>query len=299
MMKPSIFLAHSKKDRSFIEHLANDLRSALVNVWYDEWEIPVGESFRNKIFEDGISNCDLFFVYLTPDSIQSYWVKRELDAAFIRDAKLKGGFLSLFVDAEESRKLLSLDLQALHCPVLNNNDYARPLCQLVSRVWEGTLKKSINDATTSVQMENLRLQKNVAELETKIVKLETAGNMTFETTVSHLKSIKYIGEDGEISLDAIFVKLSNLLATGALRGNLEYHIIKILYPKRESAEPFFSLYGTSPYEVMDFIGPLILSQLVYVQPSSGEWADSYYLTDIGKRVVMELLSQSNQAKPLI
>jgi hypothetical protein len=58
-------LSHSKQDSQFIESLANQLRTARIDVWYDEWEIPPGESIRRKIFDDGIPNCHVFFVYLT------------------------------------------------------------------------------------------------------------------------------------------------------------------------------------------------------------------------------------------
>ena len=107
-MKPRVFLCHSKSDKLLIEKIANDLRAAYIDVWYDEWEIPPGESFRSKIFEDGIPNCELLFAYLTPHSAESRWVKRELDAAFIHDIQVKGGFIALFVDSEETRKLLPL-----------------------------------------------------------------------------------------------------------------------------------------------------------------------------------------------
>src|SRR4051794_34340131 len=99
-LKPIVFLSHTKSDRSIVERLATDLRLARIDVWYDDWEIPPGESFRRQIFEEGIPKSDLFFVYLTERSIQSYWVARELDGAFIRDAEARGGFLAFFVDSD-------------------------------------------------------------------------------------------------------------------------------------------------------------------------------------------------------
>ncbi len=59
-MKPRIFLSHSKADKMLIEKLANDLRSARIDVWYDEWEIPSGESFRQQIVK-GIEETVLGF----------------------------------------------------------------------------------------------------------------------------------------------------------------------------------------------------------------------------------------------
>jgi hypothetical protein len=61
-MKPKIFLSHSKKDKVIIEKVASDIRHCGIDVWYDEWEIPPGESIRKKIskMEYHIATCSLF-----------------------------------------------------------------------------------------------------------------------------------------------------------------------------------------------------------------------------------------------
>ena len=101
-MKPRVFLSHSKNDKNFIENIANDLRSARVDVWYDEWEIPPGDSFRHQLTK-GIDESDLFFIYLTESSVNSYWVQHELDTAFIKQANAGRTILALFVDSDNVR----------------------------------------------------------------------------------------------------------------------------------------------------------------------------------------------------
>ena len=103
-MKPRVFLSHSKSDREYIERLAMDLRSARIDVWYDDWEIPPGSSLRAKIFEEGITECDLFFIYLTKNSRDSSWVRWELDAAFVLELEKRGGFIAIFVDSDDTRQ---------------------------------------------------------------------------------------------------------------------------------------------------------------------------------------------------
>ena len=71
--RPRVFLSHSKRDRAFIERLASDLRLALIDVWYDDWEIPPGDSLRRRILSEGIPESDLFFIYITDNSLSSYW----------------------------------------------------------------------------------------------------------------------------------------------------------------------------------------------------------------------------------
>lgn len=76
----SIFLAHSSKDKPFARKLASRLERAGVKVWIDEAQILVGDSLLEKL-EDGIRGSQYLGAILSPDSINSKWVKRELRAA--------------------------------------------------------------------------------------------------------------------------------------------------------------------------------------------------------------------------
>lgn len=149
-MQPTVFLSHSKKDKKFIEKLANDLHIAQIKVWYDEWEISPGESIRKKIFEDGMPKCNLFFVYITKNSIDSPWVRREIDSALIMEAEEDKISIALFVDSESTRNKLSYDLKSRNIPVLNELEYYPVFIKLVSRAWNSLLKQasSLPEKTT-------------------------------------------------------------------------------------------------------------------------------------------------------
>lgn len=84
----SLFLSHSSRDRAFCERLALDLTNADIPVWYDEWELKVGDSLRAKISE-GIESQDYLAVVLSHASIASSWVHQELNAALDRELKEK------------------------------------------------------------------------------------------------------------------------------------------------------------------------------------------------------------------
>lgn len=77
----SIFIAHSSKDKPFARRLAADLSASGVRVWLDEAEILVGDSLIEKI-QKAILEMDHFAVVLSPHSVKSKWVKKELEAAF-------------------------------------------------------------------------------------------------------------------------------------------------------------------------------------------------------------------------
>ena len=84
----SIFLCHSSTNKLFVEKLANDLTKLGVKVWFDKWEIKIGESLTGKI-EEGIRANEYFGIVLSPDALASQWVRNELSAAWIKQMNIK------------------------------------------------------------------------------------------------------------------------------------------------------------------------------------------------------------------
>lgn len=79
-MSTSIFLSHNSADKPFARRLALDLDAQGVKYWLDEAEIKVGESLIEKI-RDGIDGVEFVAVILSPDSVKSPWVQKEVDVA--------------------------------------------------------------------------------------------------------------------------------------------------------------------------------------------------------------------------
>jgi hypothetical protein len=76
-----VFLSHSARDRRFVERLAQTLREHGIRVWYSERHIRGGQRWFDEI-GSALKRCDWFVVVLSPNSIRSVWVKRELLYAF-------------------------------------------------------------------------------------------------------------------------------------------------------------------------------------------------------------------------
>ena len=87
-MAKSVFLCHNGKDKSFVRRLATDLSLAGATVWLDEAEIKLGDSLLGKI-EEGICGSEYLAVVLSPNSIKSEWVKRELQIALTKEIAQK------------------------------------------------------------------------------------------------------------------------------------------------------------------------------------------------------------------
>ena len=74
-----VFLAHSSVDKILISRIAFDLRKRGLPVWFDKWELKVGDSLHDKI-EHGIESSGYLVVALSKHSVESPWVKIELNA---------------------------------------------------------------------------------------------------------------------------------------------------------------------------------------------------------------------------
>jgi TIR domain len=72
---PNVFISHRKSDAQQAEQLANELRDAGHEVWFDEWKIDVGDSIVERI-NQGLEGSK-YLVLCYSSSGLSPWVNRE------------------------------------------------------------------------------------------------------------------------------------------------------------------------------------------------------------------------------
>lgn len=284
-MRPRIFLSHSKADQDFVKKLAIDLRPARVEVWYDDWEIPPGASLRLKIFKEGISGCDLFFVYLTKNSVESHWVKSELDAAFIIEIEKKAGFMALFVDSDETRECLSADLRSRRVPTINSQNYSERLLELASLSWEAFMKKNVTENRELNRIALLELEKKIVEQKLEIANIKSSDFINYSRILQALDETKIILNGKEATLKELFLHLSNNLATGETDNFIRARLYRFFGFERDY------IYIDENFSKMEeIIGQLIILGLVRVQPPLGSFFDvtMFYLTEVGRNTVLEI-----------
>jgi hypothetical protein len=79
-----VFISYSRKDGDFVDRLIQDLEQHGTSVWIDRQDIETGDSWRGQIV-DGIRNCKAFIIILSPNSVGSKNVSRELSLAESHD----------------------------------------------------------------------------------------------------------------------------------------------------------------------------------------------------------------------
>jgi len=76
-----VFISYSHADSKLALRLVADLQLHGLTVWFDSWDLLVGESLMDAI-TTAVHNHDVFVILLSPNSVSSEWVKRELEVAF-------------------------------------------------------------------------------------------------------------------------------------------------------------------------------------------------------------------------
>jgi hypothetical protein len=79
--QPDVFLSHSSVDKKIARRLACDLSSVGVDVWFDDWEIELGDSLFDSIGR-GLRQSRFVAVVVSEHFITSSWCRKELELAF-------------------------------------------------------------------------------------------------------------------------------------------------------------------------------------------------------------------------
>jgi len=88
-----VFISHASEDKDdLVRPLAEKLREAGFSIWYDEFQLKVGDSLRRSI-DKGLANSRFGIVVLSPDFFAKNWPQYELDGLVARE--MNGGKIIL------------------------------------------------------------------------------------------------------------------------------------------------------------------------------------------------------------
>jgi hypothetical protein len=83
------FVSHAGEDKTeFVEPLVKELENCGLSVWYDDFELSVGDSIPNEI-QRGLHNSDYGIVILSEAFFEKSWTQEELDSLIQRDVTEK------------------------------------------------------------------------------------------------------------------------------------------------------------------------------------------------------------------
>src|SRR2546421_4758514 len=78
------FLSHASPDKPWVIPFAARLRARGLDVRLDQWEIMLGDGLIRRIYDEGLGQADAVVVVLSPASVESRWVREEIEVATVR-----------------------------------------------------------------------------------------------------------------------------------------------------------------------------------------------------------------------
>jgi hypothetical protein len=269
---PRLFLCHSSADKPFVMWLAKELSRAGIGVWFDEWEIRVGDSIVKKINE-GISTSDYLVVVLSKAFVKSPWAQEELSSGILRTIQSQGAFiLPLIIEDCEIPPLLAHRRYA---------DFRENRMVGLSELLEATRLPEDRLST--------RLQEYVSEFDEVAVEIRDASTMGVAA----------------IPLKLVFVL--NLIMEEAVRLRFAHEVDGTLLAKSMRWSNFYDQLEFLKTRGIDLSGVPIWGSLrnirnYAVHPNGAGWPDDYHkgleqlvggLSEL-REVLVKLMAQSGQ-----
>ena len=143
---PKVFVSHATADKDrFVNQFAAKLRANGVDAWLDDWEMLPGDSLVDKIFEEGLKEAEAVVVVLSENSVESKWVKEELNTSVV--ARIERGTRLIPVVIDECEVPESLK-STIWERISNLEDFEHSLARILATVFGQQLKPEIGDPPT-------------------------------------------------------------------------------------------------------------------------------------------------------
>ena len=137
MVPKELFLSHAGADQKFAESVVKVLRKHGIPLWYSPVHVVGGQEWHDEI-GNALRRCDWFAVILSPDSLQSMWVKRELNYV-LRQERMDGRIIPVMC------KPCDVDFLSWTLPASQFVDFTRSFtkgCRDLLRIWDINYRKS-------------------------------------------------------------------------------------------------------------------------------------------------------------
>ena len=95
-----VFLSYAIKDKLWAKKIASALKKEGMDVWDAESELLPGDNFASRISE-ALEDSDAMVALISPESMQSPWVRREIEYALGSESYNKR-LIPVLLESEEN-----------------------------------------------------------------------------------------------------------------------------------------------------------------------------------------------------
>lgn len=132
--EPFVFTSYAHSDKQHVYPIIKSLNKDGINIWYDQG-IEISENWKKSIAEN-LNQCTAFLVFISPNIIESEFVRKEIDFAL----RKKKHFIGVYLQETELPIELDFDLPAIQALL----KYLIPETEFYEQLRE-TLQKKLNE----------------------------------------------------------------------------------------------------------------------------------------------------------
>jgi hypothetical protein len=219
-----IFLSHASEDKKdFVRPLAEALKKYF-DVWFDEYELCVGDSLLKKI-SDGLDSADYGVVVLSHAFFSKKWPQSELDGLFALESETRKIILPVWKD-------VSLDDVRKFSPIIAG--------RLAVNASEG-VEKVVDEIRKAVEISNRAREIDLVDPAVRI------GRRLDQTLKERAEALRLSRSEEGVALvtaafDALFSTMESLLSKTGNR--LEYLKFNTQYLPDQVPNPIFLVHAS-------------------------------------------------------
>ena len=147
---PKVFISHASEDKDrFVVEFAKRLRNVGIDAWLDKWEIQLGDSLVDKIFEEGLKEASAVLIILSNTSVNKPWVKEELNASFIAKVQKGTKLIPVLIDDCEVPEALKSTAWE---KITDFNNYNTSFDKITSSIFDQNSKPKLGKPPSFVSM---------------------------------------------------------------------------------------------------------------------------------------------------
>jgi Tol biopolymer transport system component len=219
-MSGHIFISYARADEGFVDGLIAKLHQRGLEVWLDRDSIEGGAAWRAAITE-AIRECQAFLVVLSPNSINSKHVSRELSLAESRN-RLIVPIMYRQCDLPASMEYHLTELQRIDFTAQPDEEAFRRLVRVLIRPTEGATSQAVEPSVPASTEQRValveRTEARILEPARRAIRRVTTKVVVSERRLAEVDPASWIPETLAVSHDnqriAYIVRVGGFLGLG-------------------------------------------------------------------------------------